>query len=341
MLRAGVVGLGFMGRTHIEVYQKNPEVEVAAISDAIPERLRGDSTTEGNIATEGVKALDSSKVTRYKNADELIGDEQVDFVDICLPTHLHCEFTVRALNSGKDVFCEKPMAGTLKECNEMIEAAEKSGKKLMIGQCLRFWPEYEILKDYAENGKLGKMLALSCFRGGGTPIWSGGNWMLQNDKSGGALLDMHIHDIDMINYLLGKPESVSALGKNVVGGSGIDIVSTNYYYPEGPIVNAACNWVLNGDFGFRMSYLASFEEGNIIYDSSASPAITVKPHKGNGFTPPLREENGHTTELNHFVHSIIHNTPIERLRPEDARDSVKIALAEISSVKESRPVMVE
>lgn len=138
----------------------------------------------------------------YERADELIADKDVDLVSVCLPTHLHAEFAIKALKKGKHVFCEKPMAGSLEECDSMIEVAEKAGRKLMIGQCLRFWPEYELLKDYVENGKLGKLTGLFCFRGGGTPIWSAGNWLLQKDKSGGVLLDQHIHDIDTVNFLM-------------------------------------------------------------------------------------------------------------------------------------------
>ena len=184
------------------------------------------------------------------------------------------------------------------------------------------------------------MKGLSCFRGGGTPIWSGGNWILQKNKSGGALLDMHIHDIDTIIYLLGLPKSVFSLGRNAIEGSGIDIVSTNYFYPEGPVVNAVCNWVLNGDFGFNMTYLASFEKENITYDASQSPTIKINPHEGKSFTPKLEAGDGYTREIDYFVKALQNNTSIERVSPEDARDSVRVALAEMLSVKKAEPVKI-
>ncbi len=210
----------------------------------------------------------------------------------------------------------------------------------MIAQCLRFWPEYEVFRDYVTSGKLGKLLALSCFRGGGTPIWSEGNWILQRDKSGGALLDMHIHDIDIITYLLGLPKSVYSIGKNVVKGNGIDIVSTNYFYSDGPVVNATCNWVFNGEFGFNMTYLATFEKGNIVYDARQSPTIKINPDAGKAFTPVLEPGDGYSREIDYFVKALIHNTPIERVTPEQARDSVKMASAEILSINKSRPVEI-
>ena len=168
MVKVGLIGLGFMGRAHLQNYQKHSEVKLTAVSDSIAKRLKGDFSVEGNIPTKK-DIFDFAGIRTYEKADELIVDEGVDLVDICLPTHLHAEFTIKALNNGKDVLCEKPMAGNLEECNSMIAAAEKTGRKLMIGQCLRFWPEYEVLKDYVETGKMGKLVALFCFRGGGTP----------------------------------------------------------------------------------------------------------------------------------------------------------------------------
>ena len=337
MVKVGLVGLGFMGRVHLENYQKHPEVKITAISDIISKRLKGDLSGGGNIPTER-DIFDFSGIRTYEKADELIADKDVDLVDICLPTDLHAEFTIKALKKGKHVLCEKPMAGSLEECDSMIEAAEKARRKLMIGQCLRFWPEYEVLKDYVENGKLGKLVGLSCFRGGGTPIWSAGNWLLQKDKSGGALLDQHIHDIDTINFLLGLPESVSSQGRNVIEGSGFDIISTNYYYPDGPVVNVLDNWVLNGEFGFNMTYLASFEKGNIVFDAQRSPTIKINPDESKGFTPELPSGDDYFREIDYLVRCIIENKPVERVPPRSARDSVRIALAEMKSVEENRPV---
>jgi len=339
MIKVGTIGLGFMGRMHLENYQSHLEVKVTAVSDTIARRLKGDLSGGGNIPTEK-DIFDFTGIRTYEKADKLIADKDVDLVSICLPTDLHAEFTVKALRSGKHVLCEKPMARSLKECDSMIEAAERANKKLMIGQCLRFWPEYEVLKDYVENAELGKLIGLSCFRGGGTPIWSADNWILQDDRGGGALLDQHIHDIDTINFLLGLPESISSQGKNIIGGSGFDIVSTNYYYPEGPVVNAIDNWVLNGNFGFNMTYLASFEKGNIVFDARQSPTIKINPDKGKSWTPELSPGNGYSREINYLIKCIIEDKPVQRVPPLSARNSVCLALAEMKSIEENRPVKI-
>lgn len=339
MIKVGIIGLGFMGRMHLESYRKHPQVKLTAVSDIIAKKLKGDLSGGGNIPT-GEDIFDFSGIRAYEKANELIADNDVDLVSICLPTHLHAEFTVKALRSGKHVLCEKPMARNLKECDSMIEAAERTKRKLMIGQCLRFWPEYETLKDYTENGKLGKLISLFCFRGGGTPVWSADNWILQKDKSGGALLDQHIHDIDTINFLLGLPESISAQGKNTIEGSGFDIVSTNYYYPGGPVVNALDSWVLNGEFGFNMTYLAGFEKGNIVFDTRQSPTIKINPDEGKSWTPELSPGDGYSREIDYFIKCIIEDKPVERVPPRSARNSIRIALAEMKSVEENRPVKI-
>ncbi len=342
MLKVGLIGLGMMGRMHLGAYQKNPDVEIAAVADKMVQKLKGDISGGGNIATDQ-NVFDFSNVNCYDNAEDLIKDKDLDIVDICLPTHLHADFTVKALESGKHVLCEKPMGRSLEECDRMIAAAGENNKKLMIGQCLRFWPEYEVLKDYIENKKLGQLTGLFCFRGGGTPGWAddrGRSWFLQKDKAGGALLDMHIHDIDMVNYLLGIPENVSSCGKNLIKGSGYDTISTNYLYPDGPVVNAICSWVLQGDFGFKMSYLAVFEGANIVYDSTTSPTIKINPNEGKSFSPDLPSEGAIAREIDYFIKSIAGDKPIERVTPESARDSIRIALAEMKSIDENKPVKI-
>ncbi|MCK4423450.1 MAG: Gfo/Idh/MocA family oxidoreductase [Candidatus Omnitrophica bacterium] len=342
MVKVGLIGLGMMGRTHLGAYSKNLDVEVKAVADKMVKKLKGDLSGGGNIATDQ-DVFDFSKVHCYEDAEELIKDKDLDIVDICLPTYLHADLSIKALEAGRHVLCEKPMARSLEECDKMIAASQKNNKKLLIGQCLRFWPEYEVLKDYVDNNKLGRLTGLFLFRGGATPGWAEGpenNWFTDKNKSGGALLDLHVHDVDMANYLLGIPEQVSSSGKNVIKGSGYDVVSTNYYYPDGPVVNAATSWLLKGDFGFKMSYLAGFEKGNIVYDSSLSPTIKVNLNEGQSFTPDLPSESGHVREINYFIKCVAQDKPVERVTPESARDSIKIALAEMRSIEENKPVVM-
>jgi predicted dehydrogenase len=95
------------------------------------------------------------------------------------------------------------MALNVEECKAMIDASEKNNKKLMIAQCLRFFPQYEYLKECVETNRFGRVTGAYFFRGGATPKWSYNNWLLKKEISGGALLDQHIHDVDTINWIFG------------------------------------------------------------------------------------------------------------------------------------------
>lgn len=328
MLRIGLIGLGFMGRTHLENYirleSEGVPIQVVALCDVDVEKLEGNASG-GNIDT-GSSGIDYNRFNKYTSVEEMLEKEQLDCVDMTLPTFLHRDIAIQCLNHGVHVLCEKPMALNAQECEDMIDAAVRNGKQLMIGQCLRFWPAYEYLKELVVNETYGKVLAGYFYRGGGTPTW--GPWLLEKAKSGGALLDMHVHDIDMINWLFGKPESVSSLARNVVPGSGYDVVSTNYLYEDGKVVNAQADWTLQGDYGFDMQFRVNFEKGNIVFNSEG---LKVNVNDGPGFKPEISEEMGYYQELKYFVEALISGKTVDTAAPFSTMDSIVIAEAEIES----------
>jgi len=330
MLKVGLIGIGFMGRGHLDNYirleKEGFPVKLTAICDIDPEKFKN-IFVKGNIDV-GTGTYDFSKYHLYTDMDEMFEKEDLDYVDIALPTYLHAEATVKALNKGFHVLCEKPMALNSDECRQMIEAAKKNDKKLMIAQCLRFWPAYEYLKDICVSGRFGRAVSAYFFRGGSPPRWSYQNWLLQKDKSGGCLLDQHIHDVDMINWLFGMPEKVSTIGRNVIPGSGYDAVSTNYIYPNGLVVNAQDDWTLEGDFGFDMIFRVNFEKGNLVFEKGK---LTVNPNDGRGFVPELDPNQGYYHEIKYFANAIINDTPIETATPESTMDTIRIAEAELKS----------
>ncbi|HOJ10099.1 MAG TPA: Gfo/Idh/MocA family oxidoreductase [Clostridiales bacterium] len=339
MVKVGLIGLGFMGRTHLDNYirleSEGYPVKLTAICDVDSGKFEG-NLTGGNIGA-GSNKYDFSKYKLYTCMDEMLEKEELDYVDIALPTYLHAEASIKASNKGLHVLCEKPMARTSEECEQMIEAAKKNGKKLMIGQCLRFWPEYEILKDYVDSGRFGKVTSAYFYRGGGTPIWSFENWLLQNDKSGGCLLDQHIHDVDTINWLFGKPEKVSTLGKNIVPGSGYDIVSTNYFYADGKVVNAQDDWTLNGDYGFEMLYRVNFEKGNLVFKDGK---LTVNPNDGKSFVPEHPAEMGYYREIVYFIDAVLNDKPTDKAPTESTMETIRIAEAEVASADNNGAITV-
>lgn len=326
MLKVGLVGLGFMGNSHLQNYIRLEEegfpIKLVAICD-VDEAKQGGALVEGNLPT-GVSPVDFSQYTFYTDMAEMIVLEDLDYVDLCLPTYLHSPKAVEAMSLGMHVFCEKPMAISSDAAQEMIDAANTYNKQLMIGQTLRFFPSYLYLKETIDSGRYGKVVAGSFFRGGTTPVWSWENWLLKKDKSGGCLLDQHIHDVDTINWLFGPPESVSTSGKVIHEGNGYDIVSSNYHYADGKVINAEDDWTINNeDFGFEMRFRVNFESGTIILENGK---FTDYPHGKSSFEPEISKESGYYLEIKHFAESILHNTQADRRVPSDsAKQTIYIA----------------
>lgn len=330
MLKAGLIGIGFMGRGHLDNYIRFEEegypVKLVAICDIDSEKFKG-KFVSGNIDV-GVGKYDFSKYALYTDMEKMFEEQDLDFVDIALPTYLHAEASIQAMSRGLHVLCEKPMALNSKDCQSMVDTSVKHGKKLMIGQCLRFWPAYETLKEYVETGRFGKVTGAFFYRGGSSPQWSYENWLLKKEKSGGVLLDQHIHDVDMINWLFGKPAKVSSIARNVIPGSGYDIVSTNYIYDDCKVINAQDDWTLEGDYGFKMTFRINFEKGNLIYENEI---FTVNPNDGIGFVPDLSKDLGYYREIQYFARAITKDTPIEVANPVSTMETIKIAEAEVLS----------
>lgn len=345
MTGIGLIGMGFMGKAHIDNYvrmeSEGLQVKLAALCDVDEEKLKG-NFKRGNIDT-GSAAYDMSKYRLYRNIDEMLEKEkaagEISIIDITLPTYLHSEAAVKALKSGFNVICEKPMALSTAECKKMIDASVESGKKLMIAQCLRFFPQYQYLKECVDSGRYGKVTGGYFYRGGGTPVWSHLNWLLKAELSGGALLDQHIHDVDTINWLFGMPDKVSSIGKNVIPGSGYDIVSTNYIYGDGKVINAQDDWTINGDYGFKALFRVNFEKGSIIWENNI---LKDTPANGKGFVPePSSKDSGYYREQRYFIDAVTDGTPVTAIPPESTMQTIRIAEAELKSAdRKGEPVAV-
>lgn len=326
MLKVGLIGFGFMGRMHFDNYvrlmEEGANVRLAAICDTRIDELKNASAA-GNIATEQ-QVYDLTPFQLYDDIDEMLGNEELDIVDITLPTTLHADIAISLMKRGVHVLCEKPIARTSAEACRMTEAAAETGKTLMIGQCLRFWPAYEYLKECVEDGRFGKVTSGYFFRGGATPE----GWFRSGELSGGCMLDMHIHDTDVVNWLFGKPEAVSTLARNVVPGSAYDIVSTNYVYPDGKVLNAQADWTLQGEFGFAMTFRVNFEGGNLVFENDR---LKVNPNEGPGFYAELSKDMGYYREIRYFLEAVSEGRPVEVCTPESAAASLEIVEAEIRS----------
>ena len=175
----------------------------------------------------------------YDDFDKMLAEANLDAISLTLPTPLHVPLTIKALQAGVSVLCEKPMALNAAECDKMLKAANRApeGTKLMVAHCLRFWPSYVYLKKLVDSKKYGKVIAASFRRFSAPPGWQKGtNWFADESKSGGMALDLHIHDTDMVNFLFGMPKAVTSSAAYDKNGA-MQYIST-LYDVGGPAVTA-------------------------------------------------------------------------------------------------------
>jgi predicted dehydrogenase len=338
MVRVGIVGFGFMGRQHLNCFRALRGVRVVSICDSDKARLKGSDKITGNIAGDGA-ALDLSDVALYTDFEKMLAEQELDAVSITLPTYMHRDFTVKALKAGVHVLCEKPMAMSIDHCEEMIAAAKANRKVLQIGHCIRFWPEYAVARKIVKSGKYGKVLAASFRRISPVPGWSWKNWLIDARRSGGAIMDMHIHDADYIQYLFGLPSAVRS--QAVVGPSGgFDYVATQYVYKDRKVMVAEGGFVTSSGFKFEMSFVISLEKATVVYDCRCKPSLLLYPAKGKSIAPKVESGDGWSREIEHFVKKITGVKVPQIINPLDSLNAVKIVLAESQSARTKKEVRI-
>jgi predicted dehydrogenase len=329
MTRVGIIGLGGMGWFHAARFFQIPGVEVAAIADIRPDRLEAKNAVQINIENRA-STPDLSAVRRFPDAASLIAGAEVDLIDICLPSFLHAQYAIQALNAGRHVLCEKPMALNVADANAMIAAARAAGRKLMIAQCIRFWPEYQFLKHTLRSGDLGRLLSLNMYRVGGHPGgWSWENWFLDPARSGGSLYDLHIHDVDFVNSLLGVPEQILASGRRASPASACEVIHAIYRYASGPQVSIHAGWS-EVQIPFKAGYDAWFEKGFLRYDPGREPALTIYNDANHLSEQPAEYIPGdaYFNEIQYFLNCIQNDQEPLECPPESARDSLIILARE-------------
>ena len=334
MLKVGIVGFGFMGRMHFRHWKMVPDVKIVAVCDANPNIKEDTKKAVGNIAgAEGDIDLDS--VELFHDLEEMLAKAKPDVISLTLPTYLHAECSEKALSQGVHVLCEKPMALTVTDCDRMIQAARKSGKVLQIGHCVRFWPEYAKAKEIVDSGKYGRVVAAMFQRLGRGAGWSVDNWFIDEKRSGGVALDLHIHDTDYVQYLFGMPRGVCSHGAKAPGGQLIHMVTT-YDYGEDRLIIAEGGWGMTTAFGFEMSFNLVLEKATIVYDLTRKPMFRVCPTTGEAFTPEVVDGDGYLREIEHFA-KVVRGQPVEDvLTLEQSRNSVSIVEAERKSITAER-----
>jgi len=262
-VNVAVVGLGFMGVTHLRAYQQTEGARIVAVCDAV--RLPVNGVLQG-VAGNVKKSDDiqlGAQVKVYRQLGEVLADPEVDLVDLCTPTPLHPEQAMAALKAGKNVLCEKPLARTSAAARDIVKLQDAAPGFLMPAMCMRFWPGWSWLKQALQEKKYGPVFAARFRRLSEMPAWSKQGTYTGGNDLGGALFDLHIHDTDFVQFLFGRPEAVFSTGLARPSGS-VDHVVTQYLYPGGPTVYAEGSWLLAK--GFSMAYTIHCEGATLDFD---------------------------------------------------------------------------
>ena len=339
MVRVGLAGLGFMGGTHAQCYAALPNAQLVAVADPEADRRRQFADTYGAKA--------------YASVDEMVAAD-IDLVDICMPTYLHRKAVETAAAAGKHVFCEKPMALTTADCDAMIAAVKQAGVKFTVGHVIRFWPEYTVIKQILDSGRYGKIRWASATRVSPPPTWSWHEWLFDPKLSGGAALDLHIHDLDFLAWILGMPKVVSAAGVNGKGGALDNLWTTTTGHRGGAVGFAEGSLDMAAGFPFTMGLKIVLEGASIEMSSRLSPSVLVaagatvehshvpQPEvpatAGAGSAGNISALGGYFIEVKYFVDCVDKDETPAVVTPEEARAAVALCLAATKSAQSGQPI---
>lgn len=341
MTTVGVIGLGMMGLTHLDAYAKRSDVKVVAIADKDPERLSGKARAVGNVEGQAQGQFDLSTAKPYTEGTDLINDKGVQVVDVCVATPWHVELAVAAMKKGKHVLIEKPLARTGKDADKLAKAAAKAKGVVMCAMCMRFWPGWTFLKEALADGRYGRVLSAQFRRLATMPP---GGFYANAELSGAAILDLHLHDTDFVQYLFGPPSAVMSHGYSKTT-SGVDHVMTQYLYEpaeggaKAPLVSAEGSWAYAAGYEFRMEYTVNFERATAVYDLRAADNLLVY-EGGERKAIELDKRMGYDIEIEYFLGCVARGEKPTTITMEEAARAVRIVEAEAKSVATGKAVKV-
>ena len=297
----GVIGLGFMGRTHLAAYRDaNKEghaCRVVGLCDAEIERFQGAPAQRGNIEKEETEPLYDPKAVRFTTLpEELFADPEVELVSICTPTDTHVQLAERALAAGKHVLVEKPLSLKADDAERLAAIAREVDRVCMPAMCMRFWPGWSWLRETIREGRYGAVKSAVFRRLGSPPSWSP-DFYANSQRTGGALFDLHVHDADFVRWCFGIPKSVSCTGT-------LDHLTTLYHYPDGPAhVVAEGGWDHSAGFEFHMGFTVIFEGATAVFSLGATPPLTLVS-EGKVSAVRIDKSAGYDGEIRHVLDAV-------------------------------------
>jgi predicted dehydrogenase len=331
-VNVAVVGLGFMGVTHLRAYLALESARVVAVCDAarLPVNgiLRG---VVGNVKTDTNDIDLGPKVQVCRVLEEVLANPEVELVDICTPTPLHPVQSIAALKAGRHVLCEKPLARTSAAAREILQASQSSSSFLMPAMCMRFWPGWSWLKQMTAEQTYGKILAARFRRVSERPAWSAQGTYTGGMDIGGALFDLHIHDTDFVSFLFGRPSAVFSTG--VVGGTdSVDHVVTQYMFSGGPVVSAEGGWLLTK--GFNMSFTIHCERATLDFDlARGADAMQISEQGQIARSVHYDFPDGYGAEIRYMLACVASGRPPEIVDARAGVTALEICEAEEKSIR--------
>lgn len=302
MLKVGLVGCGGISGAHVPGWQKLDDCELVAICDVRPEMMD---------KYPGPR--------RYLDFDEMLEKEELDILDICLPTYLHADFSVKAMEKGINVICEKPISLNRNDVERVYGCAKEHGVKFMIAQVLRFWPEYEKIKEFYDNKTYGKLLSGYMKRLGNCPQWSWDNWMKDEKRSGYVPFDLHIHDLDYMVYAFGKPSNTICHRSK---RDSQDYLVATYEY-DGFFITAESSWY-GAPHPFKSGFRFEFEEAVVVKDEQG---LIVYENNGKIFNLTgneqasdvinLPQSDAYANEIEYFRDCVVNNKPADKVKADE------------------------
>lgn len=325
-LRVGLIGAGFIGKQHSGILHGFDDVAVTAVLEKDAEKARFIHELTG--------------CAMYSEVEDFFNNNSFDIVDICAPTWLHEELAIKALDHGCHVFCEKPLALSVKSAEAIQKKAASGANHFMVGQVLRFWPQYVKIRELVISGALGNIESVYAYRINQSPKWA--DWFLNPELGGGALFDLHIHDIDYLFSLFGKPDEVFARGNRGKFGAWDSVTATLGWGTTRAVVEA--DWIYPDGFPFQFGLRIRGDACAVQYQFAVSGNVEAKQSAEESLIliSPDRVENidcsdmgeAYTAELEYFLSCVRENRPVEHASIGDAVEVLKIVEREHKSLED-------
>lgn len=294
-----IVGAGFMGSTHLDCYLRNPHVDIRAIVDSNSDKA--------------LKLAEAAGCRVFQSLQEAADAEPfVDFVDICLPSVLHKQYAIQAMEMGADVIVEKPIATSLEDSDAMIKASETNNRRLMVAHVCRFMPQFSKAKELVEERVLGRPISMEIQRLSDAPLWSWNNWLQDKSQSGGTLLDLSVHDLDFSNWLFGRPISFDAYVSGIDEKKGSYSTCSLLTYGNGVVSSVFSSHLMPKGYPLFSSFIINGTKGCLEWNTGNSPnALRLVLEDGDSSSfdlesiDPVAFENAYQRELDDFVDCLI------------------------------------